>query len=95
MPLTVGRLSTLKLSSCCDLSVTDGGGGLMRKLLVNSQAPIVLYALLISILSVFLPDSLLLRFTDDTFDPEQTATIGLCTDTHNHIYTDLWKPIII
>lgn len=48
--------------------------------LVNSQKPFVLYALLISMLSPFLR-SLLLRFTDDTFDPEQSATIGY---THIH-----------
>lgn len=48
--------------------------------LVSSQKPFVLFALLISMLSLF-PCSLLLRFTDDTFDPEQSATIGY---THIH-----------
>lgn len=38
------------------------------------KQPFVLYILQVSI---FLFSSLLLRFTDDTFDPELAATIGL------------------
>lgn len=57
----------------------------------NSQKPIVLHCPAYFHIIFPLPDSLLLRFTEDTFDPEQSATIG---NTHTYIYRDLWTILL-